>query len=105
MNESPPTVRPDLIGKTIVCIADPQSHGEGKIPPKAVLGEIIAAESEYAAIRYLRFASGHDCSRFDRHARISHRYERYEPGELLETYMPGFVEVFGRPDFVLRDFL
>jgi hypothetical protein len=104
MNDSPPTIRPDLIGKTVVRIYDPRSHGDGRIPPSAILGEFVAAEADYAAIRCLRSSNGHDVSRLDFQLRVSHDYNRYEPGELLESYLPGYVKKFGQPDFVLREY-
>jgi hypothetical protein len=97
-----PTVRPDLIGKTIVEVVDPFSHGNGRIPPSAIFGEIIVAEADYAAIRYLGSAAGLRKATLDEVTMdIQPRYELFEPGERLEDYLPGFGTVFGKPDYVL----
>jgi hypothetical protein len=102
--ESPPTVRPDLIGKTVVFILDTRSHGERRIPPRAFMGEIVAAEAEYAAVRYLGSESGLNKSALlDSTWPIDPEYDLLESGERLEEYLPGYGAVFGKPDYVLLE--
>jgi hypothetical protein len=103
--ENPKTIRPDLIGKTIVDIADPRSHGDGRIPPRVALGEIVAAEDGYARVRFLQFASGARASRLlDVYGKLEPCYDEYEPGEKLDEYLPGYSAIFGTPDFVLNSY-
>jgi hypothetical protein len=98
---SPPTVRPDLIGKTVVEIYDPYSHGAGLIPPSAYLGEFVVAEEDYAAVRDLAGIHGPMSGEgFLPYTRVYIEYDLLEPGERLEEYLPGYSSVFGTPDYV-----
>ncbi|MEA2689641.1 MAG: hypothetical protein QOD51_2248 [Candidatus Eremiobacteraeota bacterium] len=100
-HESPPTVRPDLIGKTVVFIVDPRTHGDGRFPPRAILGEIIDAEEDYAAVRCLGTTSGMSTiPSFDLRMPFDPEYELLEPGKMLDEYLPGYRPMFGNPDHV-----
>jgi hypothetical protein len=101
--ESPKTVRPDSIGKTIVEIIDPRRHGDGRIPPMISFGEIIAAEEGYARMRSVAIVRGKPMPGvLDIVHRIEPCYDEYEPGEKLDEYLPGYSAIFGTPDFVLN---
>lgn len=100
-HRSPPTVRPDLLGKTLVRIHDPYPHGEGRIPPKAYLGEFVAAEADYVAVRELGSIHGLTSENgFKPYMRVFIDYDLLEPGDLLEDFLPGYGSVFGTPDYV-----
>ena len=105
MYESPKTVRPDLIGKTIVVITDPRSHGDGRIPPMICFGKIIAAEDGYARMRSIAVVGGKPKPGvLDLVRSIEPCYDEYEPGEKLDEYVPGYSAIVGKPDFVLNSY-
>ncbi len=94
----------DLIGKRIVHIADPYSHGNGLIPPSAYLSEFVVVEEDYVAVQELgslEWMRGSES--FRPIVEWLHGFENIESGESLERYLPGATEVFGTPDFVLFD--
>jgi hypothetical protein len=103
--ECPKTIRPDLIGKTIVDILDPRPHGDGRIPPLISFGEIVVAEEGDARIRSIPIIDGKP--RTDT-LRVVHRiepcYDEYEPGERLDEYLPGYSAIIGTPDYVLNSY-
>jgi hypothetical protein len=103
--EIPKTIRPDLIGKTIVDILDPRPHGEGRIKPMIAIGEIVAAEEGYARMRYTKMADGTPTSGLlDLYLRLEPCYDEYEPGEKLDEYLPGYSAIVGTPDYVLNSY-
>ncbi len=105
MYETPKTIRPDLIGKTIVEILDPRAHGDGRIPPLINLGEIIAAEDGYARMRSIAIVDGKPRPGvLDIVHGIEPCYDAYEPGEKLEEYLPGYSAIVGTPDLVLNSY-
>jgi hypothetical protein len=105
MYETPKTIRPDLIGKTIVEILDPRAHGDGRIPPLINFGEIIAAEEGYARMRTVAIVDGKlRPGVLDVVCSIEPCYDEYEPGEKLEEYLPGYGTIVGTPDFVLNSY-
>lgn len=97
-----PTTRPDLIGKTVVDINDPYSHGGGLVPPSADLYEIVIMEPDYEAVRVLgslQWMRGPDSFRpITRPLFID--FDKLEPGDRLDVYLPGASAVLGTPDFV-----
>jgi hypothetical protein len=101
-HRSPPTIRPDLLGKTVVTIHDPYPHGEGCIPPSAYLGVFIAAEADYVAVRELGsiirglIPEGG----FRPCMSVCLNYDLLEPGERLEEFLAGYGSLFGTPDYV-----
>jgi hypothetical protein len=101
VRDLPETVRPDLIGKTVVFIVDPRSYREGRTRPRAILGEIVAAGEDSGVVRCLGTTSGLcKIDDFDVRMPIDSDYELLEPGERLEQYLPGYGSVFGTPDYV-----
>ena len=101
MLTSPPTTRPDLIGKTVVDIVDPYPHGDGAVPPQAFLLEIAVAEDAYTGVRILgdmRWKRA--CGESQGIVREFFEFELLEPGERLERYCPEACAWFGKPDFV-----
>src|SRR5947209_7524551 len=99
--KSAPTTRPDLIGKTVVDIFDPYPHGDGLVPPSAYLREIVVVEEDYLAIRELgglQWMRGPES--FRPIMRVWYRFDRLEPGERLDHYLPGASAILGTPDFI-----
>ncbi len=105
MYECPKTIRPDLIGKTIIDILDPRPHGDGRIPPLISFGEIVVAEEGDARIRSIPIINGkprRDTLRVV--FSIEPCYDEYEPGEKLDEYLPGYSAIVGTPDYVLNSY-
>jgi hypothetical protein len=103
--EIPKTIRPDLIGKTIVNIVDPRPHGEGQIPPMIAIGEIVAAEEDYARMRWTKMQDGRPASKLLAIiTSLEPCYDEYEPGEKLDEYLPGYSAIVGTPDYVLNSY-
>ena len=99
--KSPPTTRPELLGKKIVEIHDPYPHGDGLIPPRASLYEIVVAEEDYVAMRELgnlEWLRGPES--FRPIMRMWFGLDELEPGEKLDTFLTGASVIFGIPDFV-----
>ena len=96
-----PTIRPDLIGKTVVQISDPYQHGGGVVPPRAYLCKIVIAEADYTGVRVL--GSMRHMYQHDEDPRVQQDFmdlDRLEPGDRLDRYLPGGTAWFGEPDFV-----
>lgn len=105
MYECPKTIRPDMIGKTLVDIADPRPHGDGRIPPLIAIGEIVVAEEDDARMRMTKLSDGRPASKLlDLVVRIEPCYDEYEPGEKLDEYLPGYSAIVGTPDYVLNSY-
>ncbi len=105
MYETPKTIRPDLIGKTIVNIVDPRPHGGGQIPPMIAIGEIVAAEEDYARMRWTKTQDGRPASKLlDIITSLEPCYDEYEPGEKLDEYLPGYSAIVGTPNYVLNSY-
>jgi hypothetical protein len=99
--KSPPTTRPDLLGKTVVDIYDPYPHGDGLIPERAYLREIVVVEEDYTAIRELgdlQWMRGPES--FRPIVRRFYDLDRLEPGQRLDEYLPGASAILGTPDYV-----
>ena len=95
------TIRPDLIGKTVVKIHDPYQHGGGLVPPTAYLCEIVIAEADYIGIRVrgsLRWMYERSECRVEQELFMD--LDLLEPGDRLDRYLPGGTAWFGEPDFV-----
>ena len=101
MHEPPAAARPALIGKRVVSIVDARTHDDGRVPPRALLGEFVGYEDD-PEIRVLGTTSGR-CPIPEFHLRIPFYPEsdELEPGERLEDYLPGYGSVFGKPDYVI----
>lgn len=105
MYECPKTIRPDLIGKTIVDILDPRPHGDGRIPPLIDIGEIVVAEEGDARIRVFAMVNGKPKrDGLSIVPRIEPCYDEYEPGEKLDEYLPGYSAIVGTPDYVVNSY-
>jgi hypothetical protein len=103
--ECPKTIRPDLIGKTIVDILDPRPHGDGRIPPLIDFGEFVVAEEGDARIRSIPIMNGKPNPYGLRIIRsIDPCYDQYEPGKKLDEYLPGYSAILGKPDYVLNSY-
>jgi len=99
--KSAPTIRPNLIGKTVVDIVDPYPHGGRVVPPSVFLYELAVVEADYTGVRVrgnMDWIRPPDSS--PPVVREFIDLDRLEPGERLDQYLPGASAWFGQPDFV-----